>query len=377
MADRVRMLTIEQPGMATFMEVDEDPLPEGSFRLDTSYTGLSAGTELTFYKGTNPYLHATWDATLGLFRRDRPAVTYPVTQVGYMEVGRVRETRTAAVSEGAMVAMAYGHRTSHIADPVTDHFVVLPDDIDPVLGIYLAHMGPICANGLLHAAADAVRGDVLQLGDGVRGRLVVITGAGVVGLLTGVFARHHGAAEVVVVDRTAQRLAAAADLGLQVMDERDGDPAQRIKERWRHATGDRGADIVFQCRGQTSYLALALQALRPQGTVIDLAFYQKGAADVCLGEEFHHNGLTVRCAQISRVPRGLAHLWDRRRLSTETANLLRARGEGIRRSLVTDVMALDDAPALLDDLAERRRHVIQVVFEVPGSDDGSQTAAAS
>jgi threonine dehydrogenase-like Zn-dependent dehydrogenase len=161
------------------------------------------------------------------------------------------------------------------------------------------------------------------------------------------------------------------------MDERDGDPAQRIKERWRHATGDRGADLVFQCRGQTSYLALALQALRPQGTVIDLAFYQKGAADVCLGEEFHHNGLTVRCAQISRVPRGLAHLWDRRRLSTETANLLRARGEAIRRSLVTDVMPLDDAPALLDDLAERRRHVIQVVFEVPGSDDGSQTAAAS
>jgi threonine dehydrogenase-like Zn-dependent dehydrogenase len=373
--DCVRVLTIQAPGQAAFVEVDEEPLPEGAFRLDTRYTALSAGTELTFFKGTNPYLHATWDEQLGLFRKDRPAVAYPVTRLGYMEVGQVRATRTAAVPEGALVAMAYGHRTSYVADPVTEHFVVLPHDIEPLLGVYLAHMGPICANGLLHAAADVVRGDVTQLGDGVRGRLVVVTGAGVVGLLTAVFARLHGAAEVIVIDRTPQRLAAAAALGLEVIDEREGTAAERIKERWRRATGDRGADLVFQCRGQASYLALALQALRPQGTVIDLAFYQGGAEEVRLGEEFHHNGLTVRCAQISRVPRGLAHLWDRRRLSLETMELLRAQGQAIRQSLVTDVLALEAAPNLLEDLAERRRHAIQVVFEV-GKSDGGQAATA-
>ena len=56
---------------------------------------------------------------------------------------------------------------------------------------------------------------------------------------------------------------------------------------------------------------LALRSLRPQGTVVDLAFYQGGADAVRLGEEFHHNGLAIRCAQIGRVPRGQAHLWDR------------------------------------------------------------------
>ena len=50
--------------------------------------------------------------------------------------------------------MAYGHRTGYVADPLQDRFVELPDDLDPLLGIYVAHMGPICANGLLHAAAD-------------------------------------------------------------------------------------------------------------------------------------------------------------------------------------------------------------------------------
>ena len=70
--------------------------------------------------------------------------------------------------------------------------------------------------------------------------------------------------------------------------------------------------------------------LRPQGTVVDLAFYQGGADAVRLGEEFHHNGLGIRCAQIGRVPRGLATTWDRERLSAETIELLRADGDAIR-----------------------------------------------
>jgi hypothetical protein len=60
----------------------------------------------------------------------------------------------------------------------------------------------------------------------------------------------------------------------------------------------------------------------------------------------------------------LAHLWDRRRLSSETVDLLRAEGDAVCRSMITDVVPLDKAPALLDDLAARRRHVIQAVFEI-------------
>jgi hypothetical protein len=101
--------------------------------------------------------------------------------------------------------------------------------------------------------------------------------------------------------------------------------------------------------------------------VIDLAFYQGGAPDLALGEEFHHNGLTIRCAQIGRVPRGMAHLWDRRRLAAETVELLRASGPPMREHLVTDLVPLDDAPALLADLASRRRHVLQAVFACPAA----------
>jgi len=329
----------------------------------TRYTGLSAGTELSFLTGTNPALSSSLDPELGLFRTDLPGTGYPVERLGYMEVAEVTDVPDGlGYAVGDLVAMTYGHRTGYRADPLRDRIVPVPPDLDPLLGIYVAHMGPICANGLLHAAVEEHGRDVRVLGDGVRGRRVAVVGGGVVGLLTGLFARHHGADEVVVLDPTPMRRAAAEGLGLTSLDPDEGDVAVALKSRWRRGAGDRGADVVFQCRGRSAALALALRLLRPQGAVIDLAFYTDDGAALQLGAEFHHNGLGVRTAQIGRVPRGTAHMWDRERLSAETIALLRAHGPAVREHVVTDVVPLTEGPALLADLAARRRHVIQAVL---------------
>lgn len=360
MTGTISTLVVDAPGCARFDEAPEPALADGHFRAETLYTGLSAGTELTWFRGTNPNLFSTWDAELGLFDRTTPSAGYPVRRLGYMEVARVTDSRTPAVPTGGLVAMAYGHKTVHHGDPITEHVVALPTDIDPVLGVYVAHLGPICANGILHAASDATV--AADLGAGVGGRLVLITGGGLIGLLTGLLALQHGAAEVVVADPTPQRRAAAEGLGLTAVDETDNLPAT-LKQRWRHGPGDRGADVVFQCRGRASSLSLALRALRPQGIVVDLAFYTEGAEAVRLGEEFHHNGLSLRCAQIGRVPRGQAGFWDRRRLSHETIALLTQQGPAIGKHVVSDVVPLETAPELLAELSERRRHVLSAVFE--------------
>jgi threonine dehydrogenase-like Zn-dependent dehydrogenase len=357
-------LVVEAPGRAAVRPVSAT---DGPVRVRTRFTGLSAGTELSFLNGTNPALTSSFDPDLGLFRADRPGAGYPVERLGYMEVAQVADIDDARCPDlgfavGDTVAMTYGHRTGYHADPLRDRIVALPADLDPLLGIYVAHMGPICANGLLHAAAEEVGTDVRTLGDGVRGRRVAVVGGGVVGLLTGLLARHHGAEEVVVLDPTPTRRAAAEGLGLTALDPDRGDVAVALKTRWRRGPGDRGADLVFQCRGRCAALALALRLLRPQGTVVDLAFYTDDGAALALGAEFHHNGLGVRCAQIGRVPRGTAHAWDRERLSAETVALLLAHGAAVRAHVVTDVVPLAEGPALLADLAARRRHVIQAVL---------------
>jgi threonine dehydrogenase-like Zn-dependent dehydrogenase len=358
-----RNLVVEGPGRVAVRDEPRVPVPPGGFRVTTMFSGISAGTELSNVKGTNPFLSQRWNPDLGLFVPGEPGAGYPVTRLGYMEVGNVAESRTPVLPAGGIVAMTYGHRTGYTGDPVADRVVPLPGDIDPLLGIYVAHMGPICANGLLHAAADLCGPGVRSLGDGVRGRRVAVVGAGVVALLTALLARQHGAASVVVLDPDPGRRAAAEALRMETLDpEGPDDVAAILKARWRHGPGDRGADVVFQCRGRPAALHLALRVARPQATVIDLAFYQGEAAGLRLGAEFHHNGLAVRCAQIGRVPRGLSQTWDRERLSAETIGLLRADGAAIREHLITAVVPFEEAPEFFADLAARRRLGLQAVL---------------
>jgi threonine dehydrogenase-like Zn-dependent dehydrogenase len=359
---RIRSLGVERPGAAYFFEYDEGPPGPGQVRLDTLFTGFSAGTELTFFKNTNPYLCARWDTEYGVFHADEASQAYPVPFLGYMEVARVAASGAAGFDPGDIVAGTFGHKTGHIADPAREMLVPLPKDLDPVLGIYVGQMGPIAANGILHADAELFGPAVPTLGCGIAGRQVLVLGGGVVGLLTAMFAIRAGAAEVVVADPSEYRRGVAHSLGLLAMTQEAA--CQHAKSRWNHGPGDRGADVVFQTRAHAASLHAGLRALRPQASVIDLAFYQHGADEVRLGEEFHHNGLSIRCAQIGRVPRGLAPAWDRRRLAHETIGLLTAQGAAICRHMITHIVPLQDAPAFLDTLIRTRPDFVQIVFQV-------------
>jgi hypothetical protein len=120
-------LVLPGPGRAELVEEPDAELADGQVRIATAFTGLSAGTELSWYKGSNPFLGRHFDAELGVFSPGEPASPYPVTRVGYMETGTVVESRSAALPAGTRVAAPYGHATGHVADPATEHVVPLPD----------------------------------------------------------------------------------------------------------------------------------------------------------------------------------------------------------------------------------------------------------
>ena len=217
---RRRNVVVLAPGKVVLQDEELPDVPPGGLLLQTLATGLSAGTELTFVKGDHPGLGERFDTELGLFlpRTGDGETAYPVTRLGYMEVARVAESRTGAFAVGDVVATAYGHATAHVSDPLHEHLVRLPSDLNPLLGVYVAHVGPICANGLLHAAADAVGPTTTSLGDGVAGRRVVVTGAGLIGLVTALFARVHGAEEVVLVEEDPGAGHGPKRLGFEALD---------------------------------------------------------------------------------------------------------------------------------------------------------------
>ncbi|MFC5038098.1 zinc-binding alcohol dehydrogenase [Tianweitania sediminis] len=358
---RIQSLGVEREGQAYIHDYTEGDPAEGHVRLQTLYTGLSAGTELTFLKHTNPYFHSRWDGERGVFVPGEASLHYPVPFLGYMEVARVTDSRNPAFRNGQVVATTFGHKTGHTADPARDVLIPMPDDLHPILGVFVAQMGPIAANGILHADAELFGTQVVRLGQSLVDRPVLVIGAGAVGMMTALFARQAGASQVVVADpSTARRLRVEA-MGFVAMDEEQA--WQHARTQW-HSGADRGADFVFQTRAHSGSLHTALRALRPQGTVIDLAFYQGGADALRLGEEFHHNGLTIRCAQINRVPRGLSFHWDRRRLGAETIAMLRAEQDVVLREMITHIVEFDEAPAFLSELPTRRPEFLQIVFKV-------------
>lgn len=357
----IRSLGIEREGQAYHFGYDEGPPGDGQVQLQTLYSGFSAGTELTFMKHTNPYFFSRWNGERGVFEPGEPSLHYPVPFLGYMESARVLESRSPAFANGEVVATAYAHKTGHTADPSRDVLVPLPPSLDPILGVFVGQMGPIAANGILHADADIFGSQVTHLGQGIAGRHVIVVGAGTVGLMTALFAQRAGAAGLIVADPSPYRRTKLEAFGILAMDEAQA--VQHAKTQW-HSGSDRGADFIFQTRAHAGSLHSALQALKPQGTVIDLAFYQGGADALRLGEEFHHNGLALKCAQINRVPRGLGHQWDRRRLAGETVALLQSVGDIVKREVITHVVPFEDGPAFLAQLVERRPEFMQIIFKV-------------
>lgn len=358
---RIRSLGIDAPHRAGFFDYDEAPAGPGQVRIDTTYSGLSAGTELTFLKNTNPYLFASWDNDAGVFREGAPAMRYPVPFLGYMETGRIIGSNADGFAVGQLVAGTWGHKSGHTADPARDLLVAMPDDLDPVLGVFVGQMGPIAANAILYADAFSHGRTPVAFGAGVAGRRVLVWGGGTVGLMTALFARDAGAAEVVVAEPSEFRRHVAGKLGFAAETE---DAAWQRAKSWGES-GDRGADLVFQTRAHGHSLHLALRALRPQGAVIDLAFYQGGIPEARLGEEFHHNGLSLIAAQIGRVPAGLSDTWNRRQLSEQTLRLLKTHGRAVRDAMITHVVPFDEAPAFLSHLVADRPEFLQIVFRLP------------
>lgn len=324
---------------------DPEPLP-GQVRLRTQLSGISAGTELTQYRGTNPYLERGWDGVQRMFVEAVPATTFPLDTWGYQEVGQVDAVGTGVEvpTVGETVWGAWGHRGSAVIDADAAARRRLPDDVPAALGIF-AHIGAVAFNAVLDA-------DV-QLGDHVA-----VFGLGVPGLFAVQLARLRGAI-VIAVDRVPRRLALAGDLGADhCIDIRDDDPATAI----RRLTGGRGADVSIELTGSYAGLHSAVRATAYNSRVVCSGFLQGEGIGLRLGEEFHHNRIAIVSSQISGIRPDLAHRWSRERMEATVIRLLvRRRVEAeVLISHVVPVERAQEAFALLDDAAP---DVMQVVLD--------------
>jgi threonine dehydrogenase-like Zn-dependent dehydrogenase len=336
------------PRMVDFESYEDPPLKSQELRVRTLYSGISAGTEMTAYRGSNPYLSKQWDPKNRLFlSSEAPSQPYPLSGWGYEEVGEVVEVgpNVASVKVGDIVYGTWGHRTHHVLQEEYANKRIKPEGLDPILAIY-SHLGPIALNGILDADIHV-------------GETVAVFGLGVLGQIIAQLAKLNGA-RVFGVDMIEKRLELAMELGAikEGFNPRDGSPAEKIKA----LTDGRGADVTIEVSGSARALNEAIRATAYSARVVALGFLQGEAAGLLLGEEFHHNRINLVCSQISNVNPALSYRWDRLRL-IHTIMDLQEKGSLNLRPVITHVIPFKQAAEGFQILDETPEQALQVVLD--------------
>ncbi|TDD11721.1 zinc-binding alcohol dehydrogenase [Nonomuraea deserti] len=339
------LVRFSSPGTVDVVEV-EDPSPgPGEILLETAYSGISAGTELTAYRGTNPYLASEWDPARKLFVPGGATKTYPIDAWGYEEVGRVAAVGSAGDEDlvGKLVWGSWGHQSKAVRPVGYARERLLPG-VEPMLGVF-GRIGAIAFNAILDAD--------IHLGESV-----VVFGAGVPGQIVAQLARLNGA-RVTVVDPVAARRALAERLGAdETLDPTSDDVAAAV----RAATDNRGADVVIEMSGAYQALQEAVRTVGYNSRVVASGFFQGPATPLKLGEEFHHNRVAIICSQISGVAAHLQHRWNDLRMSRTVLSLAHD-GKLALDDLVTHVFPAKRASDAFDMLDKNPQDALQVVLD--------------
>ncbi len=329
-----------------FQEYEDRALAENEVRLNTLYSGISAGTQLTLYRGRNPFNTKKFDRSIRLFSKDESEnLLYPnVGAWGYEEVGRVVEVgkSVTSIKIGQIVYGTWGHRSTHIT---TEEFALdhlLNPAINPIVGIY-SQMGSIALNAILDANIHV-------------GETIAVFGQGVPGQIVTQLAKLNGAT-VIAVDMNDWRLEFSKELGADyVLNPSKVDVGLEIKK----ITG-KGADKSIEISGFASALHEAIRSTIYNGTVVCSGFIATEATGLFLGEEFHHNRIKIVCSQIEDVNPCVSNSWNRLRMEKTIMDLALAKRLDLE-SLITNIVDFDKAADAYDFL-DTSRNCLQVVLK--------------
>jgi S-(hydroxymethyl)glutathione dehydrogenase/alcohol dehydrogenase len=181
-------------------------------------------------------------------------------------------------------------------------------------------------------------GAVLETAQVQPGQSVLVVGLGGVGLSAVQGARLAGAGQVIVVDRSADKLELAKRLGATDVLEAGGELAKQV----RGLTGGRGADHAIDCVGAAETIRAAWSATRRGGTTVVVGIGGKEQQVSFTALELFHFARTITgCVYGGAdpsvlMPRILAHA---------------AAGEIDLGALISGTIGLDGIDAAFDEMA--------------------------
>jgi len=229
----------------------------------------------------------------------------------------------------------HGGQAELVRVPLADStLLAVPEGAAPELALLA---GDVLATGFFAASMGGVE----------PGDTVAVVGCGPVGLMAVLGAREMGAQRVFAVDRVRERLDMAGLYGAEPLDALSMDVSAAVLT----ATDGRGADAVLEAVGSPAATRLAVDLVRPGGTVAAAGVHTEDHFAFAPGEAYDKN-LTYRAG---RCP---ARLWAEKVLP------LVAEGRHDLGALITHRLPLSEGPEAYRMFAERRDGCVKVLFEV-------------
>lgn len=338
---RRRSLYFTEPRRVEVMEEDTPSPSPGEVLVETLVSGVSAGTEMLFYRhhldeGTR------LDTAIGSL--DAP-LRYPF-KYGYSAVGRV-------VGAGEDTPHGLIGRTVFAFHPHESHFTARPEELVPVA----EGIGP--EDAIFLPSVETALSIVMD-GAPMMGEDVVVIGQGVIGLLTTALLSRHPLSSIITMDRYPKRREMSGLMGAGMSLEHGIPPAELVR---RAGLGRRKADLVFELSGDPAAMEYATHVAGFEGRIVVGSWYGNKEAVVNFGEDFHRNRLRIASSQVSTVPSSLSGRWDkRRRLDLAWKALAEVRP----RRLITHRVDIDDAARAYDLIDRNGEDVIQVMLDYRG-----------
>jgi threonine dehydrogenase-like Zn-dependent dehydrogenase len=334
-----------------FEDFELPPVGRNLMKVKTVISGISHGTELSVFRGSNR-LFSGGAYTVGWTWRKKltEGYAYPL-EFGYDQVAEVQEVGDDVrdFEEGDMISSAYGHKDEAVID--TYNLVKVPHGVSAEEASFRA-LGCVALSGL-HKAG-------INLGD-----TVAVFGLGAIGLITVQLVKMSGAGRILAVGRRADRLRMAEQFGAEVIDAERTNASREI----RALTGGHGADVSIEVSGSLAALGEAVKSTAYRGKVLVLGLYDNPAQDVLLGSEFHYNELQLIQSQGEGLPPDPFRLWDVRRFRATFLEMIR-KGSVRVKDLVSHRFKFEDAEKAFRLIDERKEPVLRVVLTFGGDSAG-------
>ncbi len=288
------------------------------FKVRSSYSLISSGTELKIFKGLFDD-----DAALDVNIKDMESerMTYPLSY-GYCLVGVVVDCGSE-VSREKFIGKTIFTFSPHATHVVTDANAVqiVPDGIDPQDAIFMPSVET--ALSLVHDANVRTGENIAVYGQGLIGLLVTAL------LSRGRSNKSSGKFDsITTFDMIPDRLAASSKMGASQALIPGKNPQQLL------------FDVSIEVSGNARALQSAIDNTVNGGRVIIGSWYGNKDVSLRLGIDFHRSHKKIQTSQVSEIPANLSQLWTKERRFAYTWELVKQLRP---RELLTKVLPLERA----------------------------------